>query len=270
MANFAIAASQSTIEYANQVLSKFAQEGDRKEDTLKRILDIVSNENVRASHPALEEKLRTVDGTIATLIKQINGIVSGQDAQIAITQEKLDQVLLEKNDLIAQTKAEMEKARDLQNEAKSKMEQVEQRIAEIQEQSDNEIAAAKKDAAIQIEKANLLRDQALKEKNASDMIADEINSKNQLLVDQAQKLRDDIAADQALYSILLQEKKDLELKNRELEHDMIKQAGKYELDREKALKEKELEIREQYEAKLREADKENIKLQLMIEQLQKK
>ena len=225
MANFAIAASQSTIEYANQVFVKFAQDGDRKEDTLKRILDLVSNENVRASHPALEEKLRAVDGTITTLIKQINGIVSGQDAQIAITQEKLDQALLEKDELIAQAKAEMEKARNLQNEAKLKMEQVEQRIVEIKEQSANEIAAAQKDAAIQIEKANFLRDQALKEKNASDMIADEKNSKNQLLIDQVQKLRDDIAAEQSLYSVLLQEKKDLELYYRELEENMIKQAG---------------------------------------------
>ena len=71
MANFAVAAGIDTIERANKVMELYAQEGDKKEDILNRILDLAENEAVRGTHPELEESLRAVDATVTTLIKQI-------------------------------------------------------------------------------------------------------------------------------------------------------------------------------------------------------
>ena len=65
----------------------------KKEDALIRIFDIAEKELVRGTHPELEEKLRSVDGTIEALIKQINGIVAGQDSKIDELKAKLNKAI---------------------------------------------------------------------------------------------------------------------------------------------------------------------------------
>ena len=90
MANFAVAVSHETIEKANRVMEMYTQEGDKKEDILLRIISIAEKESIRGTHPALEGSLKAVDSTISTLIKQINGIVAGQDGQIQDLKEKLN------------------------------------------------------------------------------------------------------------------------------------------------------------------------------------
>ncbi|MCO7151969.1 hypothetical protein NIA73_00095 [Anaerobutyricum hallii] len=96
MANFAVAASQETIEKANKIMEIYAQNGDKKEDTLLRILNLAEAESVKGTHPALEPNLKAIEKTLNTLIKQINGIVAGQDTQLAEAKEKLDTALEEK------------------------------------------------------------------------------------------------------------------------------------------------------------------------------
>ena len=90
MANFAVAASPETIEKANKIMEIYAQNGDKKEDTLLRILDLAEAESVKGTHPALEPNLKAIEKTLGSLLKQINGIVAGQDIQLAEAKEKLE------------------------------------------------------------------------------------------------------------------------------------------------------------------------------------
>ena len=69
MPTFAVAASLETIERANKVMELYYQEGDKKEDTLIRILDLAESESIKGTHPELEGALKSVDATIGTLIK---------------------------------------------------------------------------------------------------------------------------------------------------------------------------------------------------------
>ena len=96
MANFAVAASPETIEKANKIMEIYAQNGDKKEDTLLRILDLAEAESVKGTHPALEPNLKAIEKTLGSLLKQINGIVAGQDTQLAEAKEKLDSAIEEK------------------------------------------------------------------------------------------------------------------------------------------------------------------------------
>lgn len=60
MANFVVAASPETIEKANKIMEIYAQNGDKKEDTLLRILDLAEAESVKGTHPALEPNLKAI------------------------------------------------------------------------------------------------------------------------------------------------------------------------------------------------------------------
>ena len=103
MANFAVAASQETIEKANKIMEIYAQNGDKKEDTLLRILDLAEAESVKGTHPALEPNLKAIEKTLGSLLKQINGIVAGQDTQLAEAKEKLDSAIEEKKAALIST-----------------------------------------------------------------------------------------------------------------------------------------------------------------------
>ena len=104
MANFAVAASPETIEKANKIMEIYAQNGDKKEDTLLRILDLAEAESVKGTHPALEPNLKAIEKTLGSLLKQINGIVAGQDIQLAEAKEKLDSAIEEKKAALEQAK----------------------------------------------------------------------------------------------------------------------------------------------------------------------
>lgn len=117
MANFAVAASNDTIERANRVMELYAQDGDKKEDILNRIFDLAESESVRGTHPELEESLRAVDATIGTLIKQINGVVAGQDTRIEDLKEKLNQAIEEKQAALEQAKEREDAAKEREQKA---------------------------------------------------------------------------------------------------------------------------------------------------------
>ena len=97
MANFAVAASAETIARGYKLIEAYLRKGEKQEAALVRIFDIAEKEMTRGTHPELEPQLKAVDGTIKTLIKQINGIVSGQDAQIEDVQSRLNAAIEERN-----------------------------------------------------------------------------------------------------------------------------------------------------------------------------
>lgn len=293
MANFAVAASQETIEKANYVMELYAQEGDKKEDTLLRILAMAENESVRGTHPALEGTLKSVDGTISTLIKQINGIVAGQDSQITELKENLDKALAEKQSAIETARAQMDAAQARTEAAEAAIKQAEADSELARTQAQGEIESTKKDADITIKQANNERDQAIRERDDARTISAEKTSSNDLLMRQMASMEADVQAHKELqdkykqlstdyYSVLAQltekereietQKKDAETAQNAIRSDYVQQMelskAQADLALEKALNAQEKEIRSEYQDQIRQADKENAKLSAQIDQLQ--
>lgn len=264
MANFAVAASQETIEMANHVMDMYAQTGDKKEDILIRILALAEKEAIRGAHPALEGALRAVDTTIGVLIKQIDGIVAGQDSQLQELREKLDKAIEEKRTALESAKAQTEAA-----QAKS-------------EATDAAIKLAQADAATAVEKANNERDQAVRERDDARTIAAEKSASNDLLMRQMTAMESDIATYKDLqvkydailsdYSSITEQLKDAKNAQKTLEADFARQIetskAQAELNLERAVMAKEREIRAEYQEQIRQADRENARLSLQIEHLQ--
>lgn len=293
MANFAVAASQETIEKANHIMELYAQEGDKKEDTLLRILAMAENESVRGTHPALEGTLKSVDGTISTLIKQINGIVAGQDSQITELKENLDKALAEKQSAIETARAQMDAAQARTEAAEAAIKQAEADSELARTQAQGEIESTKKDADIAIKQANNERDQAIRERDDARTISAEKTSSNDLLMRQMASMEADVQAHKELqdkykqlstdyYSVLAQltekereietQKKDAETAQNAIRSDYVQQMelskAQADLALEKALNAQEKEIRSEYQDQIRQADKENAKLSAQIDQLQ--
>ena len=65
-----------------------------QENTLIKIMNIAERESLKGTHP----ELSTVDNTIATLVKQLNGVVSGQDLVLKDYKERLEIALKDKNE----------------------------------------------------------------------------------------------------------------------------------------------------------------------------
>ena len=320
MANFAVSASPEAIEFTNKIMDMYAQEGDKKEDTLLRIMNLAEKESVKGTHPELEESLKTVDSTITTLIKQINGIVAGQDSQLTELKKKLDEAIEEKRTALETAKVQADAATARTEAADIAIKQAASDVDLAKMQALAEINVAKKDAAIAVERANTERDQALRERDDARTIADEKTASNDLLMRQMSAMEADTAAYKDLqvkygdlqnnYSVLVEKAKDdartaaeklkdaqrdiseakketeriqsmlttynkdkddllsenKDLKNRiiALEQEAVKAAVEAELVTEKAIITKEREM----QAKIREADKENAKLQAILETMQ--
>lgn len=198
MANFAVAASQETIEKANKIMEIYAQNGDKKEDTLLRILDLAEAESVKGTHPALEPNLKAIEKTIGTLIKQINGIVAGQDTQLAEAKEKLDTALEEKKAGIRAGKKETEEAANKNSDRRRNYKQPKIDITTAASTAQAEIAAIKQQAKIDIEAANHKCEQAIRERDDARTIANEKNASNDLLLEQMSDMKQDLAAYKSL------------------------------------------------------------------------
>ena len=294
MANFAVAASPETIEKANKIMEIYAQNGDKKEDTLLRILDLAEAESVKGTHPALEPNLKAIEKTLGSLLKQINGIVAGQDIQLAEAKEKLDSAIEEKKAALEQAKKETEEAQLKAQTAEETIKQAKTNIATVTSTAQAEIAAIKQQAEIDIEAANHKCEQAIRERDDARTIANEKTASNDLLLKQISDMKEDLAAYKSLqeqYKSLqdnfasLQadlKAKDTELSNQKKESEISLNAthsgfahqkktlqAQAALATEQAVIAKERELRKEYQEQLRQADKENATLSIQIEQLQK-
>lgn len=238
--------------------------GDQQEMAFRRILSIANDDIVRATHPQLEPALRVIDQTIATLIKQINGIVAGQDGCIDNLKEDLEKAIDQKNQIKENADKQIE-------EAKEKVRGAEQMSAEATKtaaQATREAEAAKEqaDTAIKLasEKDKTINGLAEKLAEAEDKLSGyaELEKAEKDAQDRVKELEHKLADLQ----------KDHAVEVRELKSDMERKISDAEKDAKLAIAEavasKERELRNQYEQKLREADKENAKLQLKIEQLE--
>ena len=263
MANFAVAASNDTIDRANKIMELYAQPGDKKEDTLIRILEIAESESVRGTHPELEHNLRAIDTTITTLIKQINGIVAGQDYQIAQLHEQLEAAFAEKQNAIESASRQIDEARSKSEEAEMAMQQASIDIdaAYAKAKSDIEEIEAEKNAAI--EKFCTERDQAICERDDARTIAAEKAALNSLLSHQVSELNEELVD----FKNLQNSYKSLETNYASLQKQLETAQMQEELNIERAVIAKERELRDEFQQHIREADKENARLSYEISQL---
>lgn len=240
--------------------------GDQQELAFRRILNVAKSDLVRATHPQLEPALKSIDQTIATLIKQVNGIVSGQDDCIENLKEDLEKAIAQKNQIRELTDKQIE-------DAKEKVMVAEQTSAEAEKtaaQATKEAKAAREQADTAIKLASE------KDKTITGLAEKLAEAENKLSgyaeLEKAEKNAQDRIKE--LEHTLADLKKDHEVKVRELKADMERKVSDAEKDAKlavaEAVAEKERELRNQYEQKLREADKENARLQLKIEQFETK
>lgn len=202
MANFAVAASAETIARGNKLIEAYMRKGEKQEAALVRIFDIAEKEMTRGTHPELEPHLKAVDGTIKTLIKQINGIVSGQDAQIEDIRSRLNSAIEDRN--IADETAKKATA-------------------------DARLTAA--EAKESVKKAESERDEAIRARDDARSIADEKSKSNDLLLSQVEGMKTDLD----VY-------KELRASYESLKEKSIRDAAAAELEKEKAVIAKEREM----------------------------
>lgn len=282
--NFAVAVSQETLEKSNRVMGLYERASDKKkEETLLRLMEAAESEAVRGTHPELEEPLRAVDTTISTLIKQINGVVSGQDLSVAELQRKLDTALSDKMEALAKAEALCEEAEKKIADAKLAEEKsaADKAAAEAEFRSETEKIRA--DARNIVERAEMEASRAVQERDDARAIADEKSRSNDLLLSKMQVIQEDLEAYKALQNQfhLLQEKhrtveadlrdqirnlrEQLSITKRDNDAAQAQAKVQAELDRERAVAAKEREMQE----KLRESDKEAARLQAKCDLLQK-
>ena len=236
-----------TKDKLQQVLEKYKREDDEKQDqqelALARILEIADNDAVRGTHPELESSLREVDKTIATLIKQINGIVSGQD-NIIFGLKKDNQNITEK----------LENANIRTARADELIAEAEEKAKQAKEQAEKEIDSAMKE-----------RDSAIKGRMDAEELAAEKTTSNEFLLKQIAELekeREEYKNMQSQFFKLKEELKEKEQKIKEVE----KEKAVAELKKEQAVIEVERKLRKEYQEQLRSADREIAVLQAKLEE----
>lgn len=257
MGTFGVSAGASTLDFADKVMGLYAQAGDKKEDTLLRILKAAEAQSLKETHPELKSTLIGVDETIKALIEQINGIVVGQDAQIHNLKEKLDAAIAEKRTALETAQAKADAAQAKAEYADATIQQAEEDVEQARQQAADAIEAAKKEASYEIERANTARDQALRERDDARTIAAEKTAHNDLLMRQLADMESDVSA-----------RKDLQAKYEEVKNenvDLRQQITKMQAEASKAETEKELAIAKA----VRDADLEIARLQAQIEILER-
>lgn len=100
--SFSVKVSSTDKADFTEVMELYAKEGEKQGDALRRIFEVARREQVRGTHPELEDSLKSIDGTISTLIKQINGIVAGQDAEVERLKDELAKAIEKRNYAVAQ------------------------------------------------------------------------------------------------------------------------------------------------------------------------
>ena len=270
MPNFAVAASSTTIERGNKLLEMYSRDGEKKEDALLRILALAESEMVKGTHPEIEEKLKAVEETIGVLIKQVNGIVAGQDAQLADLKEKLDAAIEEKRGALEQAQKILEEAKIKEEEDDKAIKQASANMEEEKLKAQESIHTAEKE-----------RDQALRERDDARVIAEEKTASNNLLLKQMQGMELDVEAYKdlqekyasleseysAMREVLKEKERELDTQKKEARQEAEMAKIQVELEKERAVIEKERELREVFQEKLRQVDRESAKLMAELEQL---
>ena len=101
--------------------------------------------------------MRTVDATIGTLIKQINGVVAGQDTRIEDLKEKLNQAIEEKQATLEQAKEREDAAKEFEAEirkADAENVRLQMELEQLKSRMNNKIDIFEKIGLIKLTKEN--------------------------------------------------------------------------------------------------------------------
>ena len=211
MPTFGIDVSESTKKKANEVLDKYKRPEDRgKEAALLRIMEFAESEIAKGTHPALAPALASVEGTISTLIKQINGIVSGMDSRFDELEVSYNTALRERD-------------------------QANQQFMQMKK----DLAETKKKAEEEVKIANASMKMAQEESKSAKALANEKSENNYLLLRQMK----DMEAKANKYDELMSEIKQLTAEKTELDKSLATLQSRYDhdMDVEKTIHQKDLE-----------------------------
>ena len=263
---YAARVSPATKERLINVIERYTLETDKKTDKIEnaivRILDIVESDNVREMHPALDGSLRSVEGTIATLIKQINGIVVGLDETTTQLKNDRDQAIVDKQSALEDARIKILEAAEKKNEAEQMIQQAEKEKAVVRIEAEREIQNARDQANDLIARNKETLDQAVRERNNAREIADEKNKSNDMLLKRMAEIEEKLAG----YENLQKQNQELQKKCAEQEARMREDKVTAEYEKKQAVMEKERELQE----KIQEAFIEKAKLQAKVELLSEK
>lgn len=262
MGNFAVSASEEIINQGTALLEKLQKPGDKKGDTLKHLFEIVEanldNEQMKQGNvdvEALEASLNNIRSMFVTS-------VSGKEELKVSYQAKIDNIKNLKDKLEAELTEKIVEAREEKALAETKAEEATKAMEQ-----------AFKDLKVAEEKATSAEALTAETRKNNDTLQSELSKAKEQLAGYDDLKKSEFEAKTEVINLRhdLEEKEkeykdSLKAKDVECNHQIEQIKASAELDKEKALIAKEREMNE----KIRELDRENAKLQALIEQLQQK
>lgn len=282
MANFAVAASEEVINQGNELLERLAQPGERKADTLSRLFGMVSDRIDGETMRQGGVDVQALDASLNNIRAMFLASVSGKEQIVAEKDSKITEIKALKDQMEADLRTQLTTAQI----AKEQAGKASEAAAKVAAQAVKDAEAAKEQA----ETANRLA--AEKDKTIGTLadklaIAEEKAAGYNDLKAEKEKLQEKCkelerllesgkqAADQALQSAEKEAEHKIAVLTAEYERKLadaardLKDAKKdatYAL--EKAVSAKERELEQKFHDQIRQADKENAKLQAKIESLE--
>ena len=282
MANFAVAASEEIINQGNALLERLAQPGERKADTLGRLFDMVANEIDEQTMRQGGIDIQALDASLANIRNMFLASVSGKeqiatekDAKIAEIKALKDQLEADLRTQLTAAKTEKEQAEKISESAAKAAAQAVKDAEAAKEQAETATQlVAEKDKTI----STLADKLTIAESKAAGY--DNLKTEKEDLQEKCKDLERQLesgkqAADQALQTAKKEAehkiatlKADYERKLADATRDLqdAKKDATYAL--EKAVSAKERELEQKFHDQIRQADKENARLQAKIEALE--
>ena len=260
MGNFAVSASDEIISQGNSLLEKLQKPGDKKGDTLKHLFEIVEanldSEQMKQGNidvEALDASLNNIRSMFVTSAKGKEELKVSYQAKIDNIKNLKDKLEAELTEKIAEAREEKALAETKAEEATKAMEQ------------------AFKDLKVAEGKATSAEALTAETRKNNDTLQSELSKAKEQLSGYDDLKKSEFEAKTEVINLRhkLQEKEieytdTLKAKNVEYNHQIEQIKASAELEKEKALIAQEREMNE----KIRELDRENAKLQALIEQLQ--
>lgn len=274
MANFAVAASDEVIKKGNTILERMANPGEKKGETLNRILDLVAasldGEIIRSGGVDTE----ALEAALANIRNLFLAAVSGKAEVLAKKEADLREMRSQRLVYEAAAQKQIEEAKAAREAAETENRTALNEITELKKELDRTADMLKYLDSIKEQ----FREAKEKAAHCNDLEQSNADLKKQL-ADLAQKCRDREADFSRQIEVMKREHeagtaaltKDHETALRELQakserqvSDAVKDAA---LSRQKALSDLERELNASVAEKLRELDRINIRLQMENEDL---
>ncbi len=267
MSTFAVNASDETIAKLSGIMDIFAQEGEKKADTLQRIFAIASKHVDGETMQAGGVDVAALDASLENIRAMFVAAVSGREQIVENCNARIAEIRDRKDRLEADLQAKITAA----EEARAQAEKKEKAAAQAEAQALKEAEAAKKaaetNAALAAEKDRTIL--TLTKKQDADAPIASLTAQIKAQKENYERIIADEkkASERALNDA----RKDAETQVRELQAQMDRAVSDVQKDaalaQEKAVADAVREIRDKAQEDLRTADRENARLQAKVELL---